>query len=79
VRGHSGYVIGPGCVMSDGTYYACASDQPNLCETFAAKATLASMCILKASSGLPSDRHPDCIKRAIVLRAVKVWPSKGGA
>jgi Bifunctional DNA primase/polymerase, N-terminal len=38
VRGHGGYVIGPGCVMSDGTFYECASDQPDLCETFAAKA-----------------------------------------
>jgi hypothetical protein len=23
---------------------------------------------------LPSDRHPDCTKRAIVLEAIKVWP-----
>ena len=30
-------------------------------------------------SGLPSDRHPDRTKRAIVLEAVKVWPGKGGA
>ena len=25
-------------------------------------------------SGLPSDRHPDRTKRAVVLEAVKVWP-----
>jgi len=30
-------------------------------------------------SGLPSDRHPDRIERATVLRAVKVWPGKGRA
>ena len=29
--------------------------------------------------GLPSDRHPDRIERAAVLRAVKVWPGKGRA
>ena len=29
-------------------------------------------------SGLPSDRHPDRTKRAVVLEAVKVWPGKGG-
>jgi hypothetical protein len=29
-------------------------------------------------SGLPSDRHPDRTKRAVVLGAVKVWPGKGG-
>jgi hypothetical protein len=29
-------------------------------------------------SGLPSDRHPDRTKRAVVLGAVKVWPSEGG-
>src|SRR5271155_5906221 len=28
-------------------------------------------------SGLPSDRHPDRTKRAVVLEAVKVWPGKG--
>ena len=27
--------------------------------------------------GLPSDRHPDRTKRAVVLEAVKVWPGKG--
>lgn len=26
----------------------------------------------------PSDRRPDCIKRAVVLEAVKVWPGKAG-
>jgi hypothetical protein len=26
---------------------------------------------------LPSDRHPDRTKRAVVLEAVKVWPGKG--
>src|SRR6202049_2922743 len=30
-------------------------------------------------SGLPSDRHPDRTKRAVVLEAVKVWPGNGGA
>jgi hypothetical protein len=30
-------------------------------------------------SGLPSDRHPDRIKRAGVLGAVKVWPGKARA
>src|ERR1700722_13162450 len=30
-------------------------------------------------SGLPSDRHPDRTKRAVVLEAVKVWPGDGGA
>ena len=28
---------------------------------------------------LPSDRHPDCAKRAVVLGTVKVWPGVGGA
>ena len=32
----------------------------------------------RPESGLPSDRHPDRIKRAVVLEAVKVWPGKGG-
>ena len=27
-------------------------------------------------SGLPSDRHPDRTKRAVVLEAVKVWSGK---
>ena len=27
----------------------------------------------------PSDRRPDRIKPAVVLEAVKVWPSNGGA
>ena len=31
------------------------------------------------ASGLPSDRHPDRTKRAVVLEAVKVWPGKLGA
>ena len=35
--------------------------------------------IYAPESGLPSDRHPDRIKCAVVLRAVKVWPGKGGA
>src|SRR5271169_4865928 len=30
-------------------------------------------------SGLPSDRHPDRIERAAVLRAVKVWPGNSRA
>jgi hypothetical protein len=34
--------------------------------------------IRATESGLPSDRHPDRIKRAVVLEAVKVWPGKGG-
>ena len=33
---------------------------------------------LRPESGLPSDRHPDRTKRAVVLEAVKVWPGKGG-
>src|SRR6266446_9749636 len=33
----------------------------------------------RAESGLPSNRHPDRIECAVVLRAVKVWPGKGGA
>ena len=28
---------------------------------------------------LPSDRHSDRTKRAVVLEAVKVWPGNGGA
>ena len=28
---------------------------------------------------LPSYRHPDRTKRAVVLEAVKVWPGKSGA
>ena len=28
---------------------------------------------------LPSDRHPDRVKRAVVLGAVKVWTGQGGA
>ena len=35
--------------------------------------------IRATESGLPSDRHPDRIERAAVLRAVKVWPGKGRA
>ena len=33
--------------------------------------------IRATESGLPSDRHPDRIECAVVLRAVKVWPGKG--
>ena len=33
--------------------------------------------IRATESGLPSDRHPDRIECAGVLRAVKVWPGKG--
>ena len=33
----------------------------------------------RPESGLPSNRHPDRIECAVVLRAVKVWPGKGGA
>jgi hypothetical protein len=32
----------------------------------------------RPESGLPSDRHPDRTKRAVVLGAVKVWPGKRG-
>src|SRR5258707_1179440 len=35
--------------------------------------------ICAPESGLPSDRHPDRIECAAVLRAVKVWPGKGKA
>src|SRR5436190_15631483 len=35
--------------------------------------------LIAPASGLPSDRHPDRTKRAVVLGAVKVWPGKGGA
>ena len=35
--------------------------------------------LIRAESGLPSDRHPDRTKRAVVLEAVKVWPGKLGA
>jgi len=35
--------------------------------------------LIASDSGLPSDRHPDRAKRAVVLEAVKVWPGKGGA
>ena len=34
--------------------------------------------LIRAESGLPSDRHPDRTKRAGVLEAVKVWPGKVG-
>src|SRR5580700_10665258 len=30
----------------------------------------------RPESGLPSDRHPDRTKRAVVLEAVKVWPAR---
>jgi hypothetical protein len=33
--------------------------------------------LIAPASGLPSDRHPDRTKRAVVLEAVKVWPGKG--
>ena len=32
--------------------------------------------LIAPASGLPSDRHPDRSKRAIVLEAVKVWPDE---
>src|SRR5260221_3963757 len=35
--------------------------------------------ICAPESGLPSDRHPDRIECAAVLRAVKVWPGKSQA
>src|SRR5260370_11198996 len=35
--------------------------------------------ICAPESGLPSDRHPDRIECAAVLRAVTVWPGKGRA
>src|SRR5260370_35395683 len=35
--------------------------------------------ICAPESGLPSDRHPDRIECAAVLRAVKVWPGKSKA
>src|SRR5260370_35704818 len=35
--------------------------------------------LIAPASGLPSDRPPDCTKRAVVLEAVKVWPGNGGA
>src|SRR6266852_1197309 len=35
--------------------------------------------LIAPERGLPSDRHPDRTKRAVVLEAVKVWPGKGGA
>jgi hypothetical protein len=35
--------------------------------------------LIAPASGLPSDRHPDRTKRAVVLGAVKVWPGNGGA
>src|SRR5260370_40965850 len=33
--------------------------------------------IRATENGLPSDRHPDRIECAAVLRAVKVWPGNG--
>jgi hypothetical protein len=33
--------------------------------------------LIAPASGLPSDRHPDRTKRAVVLEAVKVWPGDG--
>src|SRR5271154_110844 len=30
----------------------------------------------RPESGLPSDRHPDRTKRAVVLEPVKVWPAR---
>src|SRR6267142_3387566 len=35
--------------------------------------------LIAPASGLPSDRHPDRTKRAVVLEAVKGWPGNGGA
>jgi hypothetical protein len=35
--------------------------------------------LIAPASGLPSDRHPDRTKRAVVLEAIKVWPGNGGA
>jgi hypothetical protein len=35
--------------------------------------------LIAPASGLPSDRHPDRTKRAVVLEAVKVWPGNAGA
>src|SRR5207344_2700078 len=32
--------------------------------------------LIAPESGLPSDRHPDRTKRAVVLEAVKVWSGK---
>jgi len=35
--------------------------------------------LIAPERGLPSDRHPDRTKRAVVLEAVKAWPGNGGA
>ena len=35
--------------------------------------------LIAPERGLPSDRHPDRTKRAVVLEAVKLWPGNGGA
>ena len=35
--------------------------------------------LIRARSGLASDRDPDRTERAIVLEAVKVWPGQGEA
>src|SRR4029077_12896100 len=35
--------------------------------------------VCDGKANAPSDRHPDSVKRAVVLEAVKVWPGKGGA
>src|SRR5216683_2441132 len=35
--------------------------------------------LIAPERGLPSDRHPDRTKRAVVLEVVKVWPGNGGA
>jgi hypothetical protein len=35
--------------------------------------------LIAPAGGLPSDRHPDRTKRAVVLEAVKVWPGNGRA
>src|SRR5580700_8189224 len=32
--------------------------------------------LIRARKALPSDRHPDRTKRAVVLEAVKVWPAR---
>jgi hypothetical protein len=38
IRGDGGFVIGPGCVMSDGTFYDCVKGWPDVCDTVHAKA-----------------------------------------
>jgi bifunctional DNA primase/polymerase-like protein len=38
VRGHHGFVVAPGAVNADGTFYECIAGAPDLCEAFTAKA-----------------------------------------